>query len=403
MDREPRKEIISQHSRSAAARLARYPERQIRQPISNVCSPEFQRVDTCAEHEYPAMGKLSTDILSTSCIPTETAPNAFDMFSFRFEENAAISSAGCRSASLSSLEPHRAGENRACQSLPSAAFSALFTDCRETNQNTDSSRSFKTQSELVLPQDMSLSQSFDAFLAAGNAVVKQKQTQTSSVQTLGSSEPIRSGERESLLDCSKMLLQQGSWPENYFPLQSGVVPVTDGTLASTSSELASLIASCAEEYANQDHLQAGVHRDQGAIFKRRLKIDTGEASVCQIWDCRADLSDEKPYCRRYKLCRRCMNRPSVSVEGIEMRFCQQCSYLHPLSHFDGKKRSCREKLQKHALRVRRSRAAAAARSLGAHQPENPQQEELLRNVAAAETPPVSGGEPTKGTARKKKC
>lgn len=95
-------------------------------------------------------------------------------------------------------------------------------------------------------------------------------------------------------------------------------------------------------------------------LKRRSDSGLQTTMTCQIRDCGADLSGEKQYCRRYKLCRSCMNCVSLLVDGLEMRFCQQCSYLHPLEEFDGNKRSCREKLQRHALRVRRSRAAAAA-------------------------------------------
>jgi len=67
---------------------------------------------------------------------------------------------------------------------------------------------------------------------------------------------------------------------------------------------------------------------------------------CQVDGCNADLSDCKPYVRRYQLCWTCMKSSEVFVESKAMRFCQQCSRLHDLSMFDGKKRSCRDKLIK---------------------------------------------------------
>lgn len=65
---------------------------------------------------------------------------------------------------------------------------------------------------------------------------------------------------------------------------------------------------------------------------------------CQTDGCNADLSDCKPYVRRYRLCWACMKSSEVLVDSKAMRFCQQCSRLHDLSMFDGKKKSCRVKL-----------------------------------------------------------
>jgi 5'-3' exonuclease len=38
------------------------------------------------------------------------------------------------------------------------------------------------------------------------------------------------------------------------------------------------------------------------------------------------------------------------VEGELQRFCQQCNKFHPVSMFDGSKRGCRDKLEKHNKR-----------------------------------------------------
>lgn len=74
--------------------------------------------------------------------------------------------------------------------------------------------------------------------------------------------------------------------------------------------------------------------------------------ACFVKSCRADLRDSKPYNRRYNMCQDCMRAGSVIVDGNEMRWCQQCSCLHPLSEFLGKRRSCKEKMDIHKDRRR---------------------------------------------------
>ncbi|KAI7841676.1 hypothetical protein COHA_004543 [Chlorella ohadii] len=55
---------------------------------------------------------------------------------------------------------------------------------------------------------------------------------------------------------------------------------------------------------------------------------------------------------------------SLEVDGILQRFCQQCGRFHALEEFEGSKRSCREQLEKQALRRRLARRAAATQSQG---------------------------------------
>ena len=84
-------------------------------------------------------------------------------------------------------------------------------------------------------------------------------------------------------------------------------------------------------------------------MKRKSQIQGDE---CHVQSCRADLSDSKPYNRRYNMCPNCMKAGSVVVDDNEMRWCQQCTCLHPLSEFLGKRRSCKEKMDKHKDRRR---------------------------------------------------
>jgi len=58
------------------------------------------------------------------------------------------------------------------------------------------------------------------------------------------------------------------------------------------------------------------------------------------------------YNLRYRLCEEHIRGLFVPHCGKTKRFCQQCSRLHDVSEFDGKRRSCRERLQLHKERQR---------------------------------------------------
>jgi len=94
---------------------------------------------------------------------------------------------------------------------------------------------------------------------------------------------------------------------------------------------------------------SAVKRTRKSPLKRKSHIQGVE---CHVKSCRADLRDSKPYNRRYNMCPDCMKAGSVLVDDNEMRWCQQCSCLHPLSEFRGEKRSCTEKMDKHKERRR---------------------------------------------------
>ncbi len=125
---------------------------------------------------------------------------------------------------------------------------------------------------------------------------------------------------------------------------------------------------------------------------------TGSGQVkaaCSVEGCDADLSVLREYYVRFKICEfhlkaRATTRagappwllsraqlrlltltligaaclpsaqlPSIMRDGILQRFCQQCGRFQPLSDFDGAKRSCRARLDRHNARRRKGRAAAA--------------------------------------------
>lgn len=92
--------------------------------------------------------------------------------------------------------------------------------------------------------------------------------------------------------------------------------------------------------------------------RSRKKLRDTKQWRCQSEGCDADMSRAtKVLYRRHRLCDCCAKKESLVVKGCEVRFCQQCSGLHPLLEFDGLKRSCRKTLEKHLLLVRRRRAA----------------------------------------------
>ncbi|XP_071737521.1 squamosa promoter-binding-like protein 9 [Rutidosis leptorrhynchoides] len=74
---------------------------------------------------------------------------------------------------------------------------------------------------------------------------------------------------------------------------------------------------------------------------------------CQVEGCNLDLSDAKTYYSRHKVCGAHSKTPKVIVNGLEQRFCQQCSRFHQLPEFDQGKRSCRRRLAGHNERRRK--------------------------------------------------
>ncbi|RZC54791.1 hypothetical protein C5167_013642 [Papaver somniferum] len=80
----------------------------------------------------------------------------------------------------------------------------------------------------------------------------------------------------------------------------------------------------------------------------------GNYPMCQVDDCKGDLSNAKDYHRRHKVCE-VHSKTTKALVGKQMqRFCQQCSRFHPLSEFDEGKRSCRRRLAGHNRRRRKT-------------------------------------------------
>ncbi|KAI4325052.1 hypothetical protein MLD38_030480 [Melastoma candidum] len=89
---------------------------------------------------------------------------------------------------------------------------------------------------------------------------------------------------------------------------------------------------------------------------KKAKVAGGSSSraLCQVENCGADLSSEKDYHRRHKVCEIHSKASKALVGGILQRFCQQCSRFHALPEFDEGKRSCRRRLAGHNKRRRKT-------------------------------------------------
>ncbi|GAX84352.1 hypothetical protein CEUSTIGMA_g11774.t1 [Chlamydomonas eustigma] len=75
--------------------------------------------------------------------------------------------------------------------------------------------------------------------------------------------------------------------------------------------------------------------------------------VCHVDNCNADLTQLRDYHQRFKICDFHLKVSSIMKDGVPQRFCQQCGRFHLLSEFDGNKRSCRARLQRHNARRRK--------------------------------------------------
>lgn len=75
---------------------------------------------------------------------------------------------------------------------------------------------------------------------------------------------------------------------------------------------------------------------------------------CQVTGCGAPI--QSAYHARHRVCPAHAKASCVEMNGMKLRFCQQCSKLHPLEDFDGKLKSCKKTLQKHNERRKQGNA-----------------------------------------------
>ncbi|TKY72966.1 Squamosa promoter-binding protein 1 [Spatholobus suberectus] len=98
--------------------------------------------------------------------------------------------------------------------------------------------------------------------------------------------------------------------------------------------------------------------------KTKITASSSNRAVCQVEDCRADLSNAKDYHRRHRVCDIHSKASKALVGNVMQRFCQQCSRFHVLQEFDEGKRSCRRRLAGHNKRRRKTHPDVTAANGG---------------------------------------
>ncbi|OMO79901.1 Transcription factor, SBP-box [Corchorus olitorius] len=146
-----------------------------------------------------------------------------------------------------------------------------------------------------------------------------------------------SGEDESTSKLSSSVVDSSSRDSSLIDLKLGRFPNhRDGQNSSFS--IGAPILSSSESSTPPKRVRAGVN---------------SHTAYCQVYGCNKDLTSSKDYHKRHKVCEVHSKTAKVIVNGIEQRFCQQCSRFHLLSEFDDGKRSCRKRLAGHNERRRK--------------------------------------------------
>lgn len=77
-----------------------------------------------------------------------------------------------------------------------------------------------------------------------------------------------------------------------------------------------------------------------------------ETIICQVCAKEVPSNSIRKYIRVRKVCNGCRTSECVVKNGKKMRFCQLCSWFHPVDNFEGKRHSCKNALEKHNQRRR---------------------------------------------------
>ncbi|KDP36723.1 hypothetical protein JCGZ_08014 [Jatropha curcas] len=116
------------------------------------------------------------------------------------------------------------------------------------------------------------------------------------------------------------------------------------------------------------NLAGGLSSVEEPVSRPNKRVRSGSPGtatypMCQVDNCKEDLSNAKDYHRRHKVCE-VHSKSTKALVGKQMqRFCQQCSRFHPLSEFDEGKRSCRRRLAGHNRRRRKTQPEDVASRL----------------------------------------
>ncbi|CAI0390674.1 unnamed protein product [Linum tenue] len=148
-----------------------------------------------------------------------------------------------------------------------------------------------------------------------------------------------------ILVATNSSLESGS-NHSSFPIESS----SQGSSSLINLKLGCLADCMGAQNSEFCHKRALLHSVEHATPVKRARI---VIPYCQVYGCNKDLSSLKDYHKRHKVCEVHTKTPKVIVNGIEQRFCQQCSRFHLLCEFDDGKRSCRKRLAGHNERRRK--------------------------------------------------
>lgn len=87
-------------------------------------------------------------------------------------------------------------------------------------------------------------------------------------------------------------------------------------------------AQCARDVEYWDRYASG---KKTKVAAAAAATTVASRSVCQVEDCKADLTKAKDYHRRHKVCEMHSKASRALVANVMQRFCQQCSRLVPFS------------------------------------------------------------------------
>ncbi|KAM1259905.1 hypothetical protein ACFX2I_039205 [Malus domestica] len=220
-----------------------------------------------------------------------------------------------------------------------------FVVSDETFSHTDSlsrSRNGLMGWELKIPCTFMESQGFGELGNLGLPEMVGKHLQSDSIRdvvsTSMSTPNLFSGEAESSSRISSSIVDSSSRDSSLIDLKLGRLADHKGVHSSKLSKGTPMLSSSESSTPTKRMRVSGVY---------------SQPAYCQVYGCNKDLSSCKDYHKRHKVCEVHSKTAKVIINGIEQRFCQQCSRFHLLGEFDDGKRSCRKRLAGHNERRRK--------------------------------------------------
>ncbi|GFR45682.1 hypothetical protein Agub_g7096 [Astrephomene gubernaculifera] len=89
------------------------------------------------------------------------------------------------------------------------------------------------------------------------------------------------------------------------------------------------------EVSGNQPIEAGHNAMEDGASGEQLQ---GLGEKCMVRGCTEDLSNSKPYYRRFRICERHLKTLTLCIEGKPSRFYQQCGRFHGVEEFEGGKR-----------------------------------------------------------------